>query len=65
MAMFNKRHYEALARVVQEYNEGCGSTESPMIVDLLAKMFQRDNSLFKWERFVNACEPGANVRART
>ena len=31
----------------------------------MAKMLARDNSAFKFDRFIRACEPGANVRART
>jgi hypothetical protein len=32
---------------------------------MLADMFAADNSQFKRERFISACQPGANVRARS
>jgi hypothetical protein len=32
---------------------------------MLADMFAADSSQFKRERFTNACQPGANVRARS
>jgi len=31
----------------------------------LADMFARDNGMFKRDRFMHACEPGANVKARS
>jgi hypothetical protein len=35
------------------------------VIGMLADMFGADNSQFKRERFTNACQPGANVRARS
>ena len=65
MPKFNKRHYEALATLVQEYNERCGAHAAPMLVDMLAAMFKADNSRFDYQRFEHACQPGSNVRAKT
>jgi hypothetical protein len=34
------------------------------VVETFADMLARDNPKFKRERFIRACVPGANVRAR-
>jgi len=34
-------------------------------IEELADVFDSDNGQFRRERFVRACEPGANVRARS
>lgn len=70
MSHFAKRHYEAIALVLQDAymstpNKGATNTQVTSIVNLFADMFSRDNGLFKRDRFERACEPGANVRART
>jgi hypothetical protein len=74
MPKFNKRHYEAIAHVMQEaktfpvmvHETGKPTvTQWDMTVSRLAALFASDNGLFKKERFIAACEPGANVRART
>lgn len=72
MSKFNKRHYEAIARVMQSTctTDGADDDEASVyrwhvIRGTLADMFARDNGLFKRDRFERACEPGANVRART
>jgi hypothetical protein len=68
--MFNKRHYEAIAAVMQEtksYLHGVPNQEAQwdFTRTRLSLMFARDNVQFKRARFEAACEPGANVRART
>jgi hypothetical protein len=73
MAHFNKRHYEAIARTMQNLHPG-SNTEAidydarlEMWRDTLSALqdlFIRDNALFMPTRFGNACIPGANVRAR-
>jgi hypothetical protein len=72
MAHFAKRHYEAIALAMQEacttfkpapHNEGWCAWNT--VRNELADMFARDNGQFKRDRFMHACEPGANVRARS
>lgn len=61
--MFSRRHYEAIARVLQSLDQitPWGATAARSIfADLLAQ----DNARFDRERFIRACEPGANVRAK-
>jgi len=73
MAKFAKRHYEAIAETLQEVNpDRFVSTRIPErrvefanTVRALADLFARDNGRFNRNRFIAACEPGANVRART
>lgn len=73
MPMFAKRHYEAVALAMQEAKECAYRAESVnasigqwiIATEALADMFARDNGQFKRDRFIRACEPGANVRART
>jgi len=65
---FAKRHYEAIALAMQEAMRVAimpGDVHCVrMVIDELADTFAADNGQFKRERFINACEPGANVRAR-
>jgi hypothetical protein len=64
---FAKRHYEAIALAIQEARSHirCDGTEQmDCVVNILADLFAGDNGMFKRDRFVHACEPGANVRAR-
>ena len=69
---FAKRHYETIATAMQEamrYARGIDGDLAPgaiqIAIDELADLFAGDNGQFKRERFVRACEPGANVRARS
>ena len=73
MAHFNKRHYEAIAQAIQS-TKVIGAVkpidltrEDQWYVDFaaLATMFDRDNSLFDKVRFLHACLPGSNVKAKT
>ena len=62
LSRFAKRHYEAIART----HLRCDAIkEHECVIGMLADMFAADNSQFKRERFINACQPGANVRARS
>lgn len=66
--MFVKRHYEAIAQAMQDAQ--CNLSEEAKrgidrAIDRLADLFRRDNVNFKRDRFERACEPGANVRARS
>ena len=68
--MFSKRHYEAIALAMQDAKplpnwDANKHTQWDVCVSRLADAFGRDNGLFKRERFLAACQPGANVRART
>ena len=69
---FCKRHYEAIALAMQEamrYARGLDDELAPgaiqIAIEELADVFDSDNGQFRRERFVRACEPGANVRARS
>ena len=70
MPYFNKRHYEAIASVMQFTKPTSADTleyytQWAFMRNELAGVFARDNSLFKRDRFMVACEPGNNVKART
>ena len=67
MAMFSKRHYQVLAKVIQDLTL-CANTEDKkrhtiLATNILSEMLAKDNPLFKLGLFEQACEPGANVRA--
>jgi hypothetical protein len=66
---FAKRHYEAIALAMQEAMRVAimpGDVHCVrMVIDELADTFARDNGQFKRDRFISACVPGANVKART
>lgn len=68
MSHFAKRHYEAVALVLQKCKPQDGYTRETVnwqhIRNELADMFARDNGQFKRDRFERACHPGANVRNR-
>jgi hypothetical protein len=75
LSHFHKRHYEAIALAMQHACPvallGRSSNADPIrrnqwesVRNELTDMFARDNSEFKRDRFMYACEPGANVRAR-
>ncbi len=66
--MFAKRHYQAVAQAMQDAQ--CNLSEEAKrgidrAIDTLAGLFGRDNAKFKRDCFERACEPGANVRARS
>ena len=65
LTRFAKRHYEAIAEAMQEAEGGDAINQHECVIGMLADMFAADNSQFKRERFTNACQPGANVRARS
>jgi len=74
-ARFHKRHYQAIAEVIQnlvlsddELNaSGLAEVERvrQAIASDFATMLKADNGAFQRGRFMGACEPGANVRARS
>ena len=69
--MFQKRHFEALATALQELDPGAlgrlnrARMQHEATVDGIASMCAKSNPRFNRERFLRACQPGANVRART
>jgi hypothetical protein len=68
LSRFAKRHYEAIAEAMQEarFHLRCDAiNQHECVLNTLADMFAADNSQFKRERLINACQPGANVRARS
>jgi hypothetical protein len=68
---FAKRHCEAIALAMQEAfrmannSEACEKHGVAAAIEELSRMFARDNGQFQRERFIAACQPGANVKART
>lgn len=66
MAKFQKRHYEAIAQALQDAHPGdqCDTLQWCEVCQTLAEEFRRDNPAFDPLRFMKACKPGANVRAR-
>jgi hypothetical protein len=77
MTQFHKRHYERVAEAMQEATrrieamDGGDALKTQRGVALataineLADVFAGDNGSFKRDRFLRACIPGANVRARS
>lgn len=78
--MFAKRHYEAIALAMQaahpkpvrghgmktDRDYACEFVQWDYTRERLADVFSRHgNGQFKRERFLLACEPGRNVRARS
>ena len=65
---FAKRHYEAIATAMQEARRRTDTLDREgiaAVIDALGVLFKSDNAQFSWDRFKRACEPGANVRARS
>ena len=75
LPQFHKRHYERIALAMQHacpLTPRDSSNADPIrrnqwesVRNELADTFARDNGEFKRDRFMWACEPGANVRARS
>lgn len=76
MSHFQKRHYEALATAIQGATHDVRWREPEedhtvmldgirLLTDHIVSTLKSDSGLFKEDRFRRACEPGANVRART
>ena len=67
--MFQQRHFEALAQLVQDARRDLGADiEALEVMDgvqqRLCDLFARGNPRFDRGRFERACVPGANVRKR-
>jgi hypothetical protein len=68
LSRFGKRHYEAIAEAMQiaRFHLRCDAlNQQACVIKQLADLFADDNPQFQRERFTNACQPGANVRARS
>ena len=63
MAM-SKKNYESAAAMVQVVQREHGQQVAEVVRDTFAEFFGCDNGRFDRERFMTACIPGANVRAR-
>jgi hypothetical protein len=68
--MFQQRHFEALATLMQDacpaaHWDPNKRAQWEVIRNRMVELFQCDNHLFKADRFIGACEPGANVRAKS
>jgi len=72
-SQFHKRHYERVAEAMQEATRRASGEELNghamraigIAIEELADVFAGDNGLFKRDRFLLACIPGNNVRARS
>jgi hypothetical protein len=58
---FARPHYEAIATVMQSVHKHNWQA----ICEKLADMLKADNRGFRRERFLKACQPDNNVRARS
>ena len=57
--LFARQHYEAIAQTMQSAHKHNWQA----MCEKLADMLKADNSGFRRERFLKACQPGANGRA--
>lgn len=66
VSWFAKRHYQAIAATIQSIgpNVISGLQRETIAADF-ADMLAGDNASFDRGRFLRACNPGANVRARS
>jgi hypothetical protein len=68
--MFQQRHFEAIAQMMQETWPGAMGPGNRAVMqwtttrDAMCELFARHNPNFMRDRFEAACIPGANVRAR-
>ena len=73
---FQQRHFEIVAKMFQDLRKWEGYTQQTdmekgydtgisAVQDALTSLFMNDNPMFQPERFRNACQPGANVKARS
>jgi hypothetical protein len=70
MSIFKRRHYNEIARSMQASAlDALWSEDAHIarenIINALIRMFRNDNNRFDAERFRWACQPGANVSARS
>jgi hypothetical protein len=66
---FTKQHHEAIAMVMQHTHPSEEQVEYDyllyqweMVVNELARTFASDDATFKRVWFINACDPGSNVK---
>jgi hypothetical protein len=75
LPLFSRRHYEAIAKRIQTLVLSQNELSQDELDELIevrhhivadfVDMFEKDNPRFDRDRFIGACLPGANVRART
>lgn len=70
MPKFAKRHYETIALAMQDDKPAANwdankHAQWDVCCSRIADALAADNHQFKRDRFERACEPGANVRARS
>jgi hypothetical protein len=58
---FARQHYEAIAQTMQSAHKHNWQA----ICEKLADMLKADNSGFRRERFLKACQPGTIIKARS
>lgn len=59
----SKKDFEAIARVIQ--SQPLLSEDRENLAHSFARMLAGQNPRFDYDRFLRACVPGANVRARS
>jgi hypothetical protein len=66
VSWFAKRHYQAIAATIQSIGPNVISgSQREVIASDFADMLASDNANFQRDRFLRACVPGSNVRARS
>lgn len=67
MPSMSKAHYELIAETIQELEVRgiVRPKQRAAIAEAFADSLKRTNGMFLAGRFVRACVPGANVRARS
>jgi hypothetical protein len=66
VSWFAKRHYQAIAATIQTIGPNViSSAQREVIAACFADMLASDNANFQRDRFLRACVPGSNVRARS
>lgn len=63
--LFQQRHYQTIAALFQGLATRGDVVPLADIVQAFANTFNSDNNNFKRDLFIAACQPGANVQART
>lgn len=64
MTTFQRRHYKAIAEVIQQY-EADGNRVTDELIERFSKLFSDDNSNFSSDRFKAACKGNHVIQHRT
>lgn len=67
MPAMHRSHFELIAETIQELERDAivSPEQRERIAEAFGRELRRTNGGFRSERFLRACVPGANVRART